>query len=446
MLQQLLNHIDRHSLCKTTDKILLAVSGGIDSMVMLDLFLKSGFSIAVAHCNFQLRGSESDGDETLVAEVCRQNGVAFYSKKFETQAYAAGQEISIQMAARDLRYEFFKNVQATHHYAVVATAHHFDDNIETFFVNLFRGTGLEGLCGIPVKNGDIIRPMLFTTREKIYQYAVDNNLTWREDSSNASTDYQRNFIRHEIMPLVRQVNPGFTDTFRNTLERLKSSCKLTAQALVQFKREAVEARADGYLILKNKLYQFAMPHVLLWELIKDQGFNLDQCRDMVATGQSGKVFYSSTHQLTIDRESLMVTSRVSNEQLYTLIAYGQYRAKSVDQQLELEELSIEKFKLAKDPAIAQLDHDKIRFPLVWRSWKEGDAFVPLGMDRHKKLSDFFIDKKLPLPDKKKITVIESNGEIVWVVGHRISEQFKVDDATRKVLVIRQSAGEKKSLV
>lgn len=437
VVEQFLNHIRRYALCKTTDKILLAVSGGVDSMVMFHLVKTAGFSVAVAHCNFQLRGAEADADEELVRQTCAQWEVPFFTKRFETASWAKERKVSIQMAARDLRYDYFRQLMETEHYDCVATAHHFNDVIESALMNLVRGTGIDGLVGILPKKDRIIRPLLFATRDMILDYAAREKIAWREDASNLSEDYQRNYVRHQVMPRLQELNPGFEETFRDTHERLLGA-RLFARAYISdIAAAATEVRDRKTCIDFRKIRQSAAPAVLLWEIIKDMGFNYDQCRQMVNDHQPGKVFLTPTHQLIVDRTEYIIERKHDSTFSTTAIERGQRTAGAEPFLLSLREEPAEGFKLVRDNTVAQLDADLMKFPLLWRKWQAGDYFVPLGMRQEKKLSDFLIDLKIPFNSKADITVLESAGEIVWVVGYRINDRYKVTPETRRVLVVEE---------
>lgn len=438
VVEQLLNHIRHYALCKTTDKILLAVSGGLDSMVMLHLLRTAGFSLAVAHCNFQLRGAEADADERLVEETCRQWSIPFFARRFDTQAYATTHGISIQMAARDLRYNWFEALAASENCDCIATAHHFDDVIESVFLNLVRGTGIDGFQGIQAKKGNVIRPMLFATRLMITTYAHAENIRWREDASNDSDDYRRNYLRHQIIPRLADLNPSFADRFRDTHARM-----LGARALMLAFVEGVRLRAvksqDHLMHMEiSEIRASPAPAVLLWELIKALGFSYDHCRQIVEDHQPGKIFQSPSHQLLVDRTQYIIGQRqVSEEFAARTLERGQQWVGAPPFLLSAAEVPVAEFRLVKNPSLAQLDLDRLQFPLVWRRWQAGDYFVPLGMQQEKKLSDFLIDLKVPFNSKADITVLESGKEIVWVVGLRISDRYKVVADTRRVLVIEQ---------
>ena len=433
MIQQLLNHIDRHTLCKTKDKILLTVSGGIDSMVMLDLFLKAGFSVGVVHCNFQLRGKDSDLDEEHVRKAAGQQ--PFFSGRFDTIDFAMQNNLSIQMAARELRYRFFDEVLIKERFDWIATAHQLNDSLETALMHFLKGTGIEGITGIPVRNERIIRPLLFATREMIVDYATANNIYWREDASNAANDYQRNYIRNTIVPLLQEVNPNLVETFRNTQERLKGAADMVSDLVRKILNTS--SGNEALILKKEHLLSSPAPAVLLWEIIKAHGFNYDQAKDVVGSHQPGKVFHSATHTLTVDRDSYLV--RPNESAVIPEIAIGRdfREVSNGDQKIGLRETTRAGYDIVQASSTAQLDSDKLQFPLKWRQWKPGDSFVPFGMNQTKKLSDFLIDQKVPLPDKARITVIESNGEIVWVVGFRIHDAYKITDKTKRILVIEQ---------
>jgi tRNA(Ile)-lysidine synthase len=444
VVEQLLNHINRYALCKTTDKILLAVSGGLDSMVMFHLLNKAGFSLAVAHCNFQLRGEASEADEALVRETCQTVGVPCFTKLFDTKRYGAVHGISVQMAARDLRYAFFRELCQEHGYHYVATAHHFNDSIETVLQNLVRGTGIDGITGISPKNQHIIRPLLFASRQMIHTYALENGITWREDSSNSGEEYQRNYIRHQLIPTLHQLNSNFEETFRATLERLQGAHEFNEKYIGSFHDNAVNITGGRTIIDMAKLQQLQFPAVMLWELLKDHGFNFDQCKQIVNLHQPGKLFFSPTHQLLVDRSHYIIEEKTPSSPTppsrFTALAIEK-SAGAVGEHphlLTIKEVEAAGYELSKESSVAQLDASQLRFPLVWRSWRAGDYFTPLGMRQEKKLSDFLIDLKVPFNSKADITVVESAGDIVWVVGYRISERYKVTADTERILVIEQA--------
>lgn len=437
MLKQFLNHIDQNNLFQATDKILLAVSGGLDSVVMFQLFRQAGFEIGVAHCNFQLRRGAADGDEAFVRELCFQQDIPFHPVRFDTEQFAAENGQSIQLAARELRYRFFKDILEQHAYHYVATAHHVNDSLETVLLNLVRGTGLDGLTGISVKRDNRIRPLLFASREEIESYALSNGLIWREDASNSSDDYSRNLLRNRVIPILKQLNPSLEKVFKETQERVRGASSLAQASIGRFKMQSVKHIGQQVLIRKEDLMASACPAVLLWEIIKEKGFNYNQCRQVTSIDHlSGKVYQSVTHELTVDRDNLILSERKDNDYAVLKIDEDLELADNGSVKLTFEILNRNDFALTKNAVIAQLDFDKLHFPLTWRPWKEGDHFVPIGMKKSKKLSDFLIDEKVPVPAKKHVTVLESAGTIVWIVGFRVSDKFKVTDLTQRVVVIK----------
>jgi tRNA(Ile)-lysidine synthase len=435
VVQQLLNHIQRYNLCKITDKILLTVSGGIDSMVMLHLFRQAGFQVGVAHCNFQLRGTDSQADEIFVKTTCLDQNIPFHVTQFDMAGYMSDNGMSVQMAARELRYRYFHEVAEQFGYAYIATAHHLNDSLETVLLNLTKGTGYEGMGGIPVKNGKIIRPLLFATREMIVEYARAQTIIWREDKSNNSDKYQRNFIRHQIVDRLKEINPSLEQTFRTTQERLQGADSLVKSFIDQFREEAGIRPASDFKINKKVLKNTPSPAVVLWEILKEYGFNFDQCREIITDHQSGKSFLSATHTLIVDREYFFVQRKVDTSSFYFNVDASDSQIVAELGSLHFERASTKTFLLNKKPEQAQLDFEKVKYPLCWRSWKEGDYFVPLGMKHTKKLSDFLIDIKMPLSEKKWVSVIESEGTIIWVVGLRIHDHFKVTEQTNEVLTV-----------
>lgn len=437
MKQTFLNEILQKQLCGSKDKILLAVSGGIDSMVMLHLFKESGFTIGVAHANFQLRGVASDEDEQFVKAICEKNAVPFFVKRFETEIFSKSNHVSIQMAARELRYGWFNALLAEQQYDLVATAHHLNDSIETVLLNLVRGTGMEGLEGIAQKNEKVIRPMLWATRHKIEQYARENKIQWREDQSNASDDYARNFIRHHVYPLLKELNPALEKTAAESSAKISGTVELMTWGAERWKEKFAHKKGDQVLLDKKGFAVLTHPEGVLWNLIKGFGFNVDQCRQVVAAldGQPGKFFSSSQFALVIDRDQLII-SKNQGELTETLIQMDQTGSSLGNLMMDIKRK--EKAEFTHDPSVGVLDGARLKFPLRWRKWRAGDFFYPLGMTQKKKISDFLIDEKISLADKGTTTVLESGGEIVWVVGMRLDDRYKVTDATQSTIICRLS--------
>lgn len=436
MFNHFIENIKGKKLFSAGQKILLAVSGGIDSMVMLYLFEKSGFDYGVVHCNFQLRGAESDEDEEFVRRQVLIHGIPAWFKKFETEEYAQLNGISIEMAARELRYAWFSEVRNEQGYDFVATAHHADDQIETFFLNLSRKTGIRGLTGIREKSGEIIRPLLFASRAEIEKFARENFIEYREDSTNSESVYQRNFIRNKILPAFESMNPAFRKNMTDSIENLKEAEAIYNNFCDTEKSKIVEKSNNTISINIKKLKQSEFPKTLLIEILSEYGFN------PIVTGgifrnldsESGLQFFSKTHRLVKDREKLFITENEEPvQQLYYI--------EKVDVELfEPKHLLIshhhtENFKIRKEPQFACVDAGKLEFPLLIRKWQEGDYFQPLGMTGFKKLSDFFIDEKIPVHQKENTWLLCSGEKIIWVMGMRIDNRFKIDKSTRSVFQI-----------
>ncbi len=438
MLHKLKKYIADNALFSKEDNLLLAVSGGIDSMVMAHLFRQAGYNIAIAHCNFSLRGKESDEDEQLVATFAEKHKLRFFSIRFNTPDYAAEKAISIQMAARELRYGWFERLCSEHGFKYLATAHNRDDNVETFLLNLTRGTGIKGLCGIKPKSGHTVRPLLFASREDIEQYAAAHSVAFREDASNASDDYARNRIRHNVVPQLRIINPSFDATMVDNMLRIEQAQELVQQSLHKLTTTACTKDGELYKVEINELLQAPSRSLLLFELLQPFGFGSTTISDIEQSlyAQSGKRFYSPSHVLVRDREYLLIQALPAQEQVEVEIVPEQRELLS-PVHLTFERIPITSLdSISKDPNIALLDGGKLSYPLALRKWKEGDSFVPFGMNGHKKLSDFLVDTKLSLLDKQQQYVLLSGSDIVWVVGRRIDNRYRISSKTQQVLVIR----------
>lgn len=440
MIQQFLRHIEKHSLIGPSDKVLLAVSGGLDSMVMLELFQQSPWKVAVAHCNFQLRGNDSVLDETLVSQRSAELGLPCYVKRFEPKKHAEEHGMSMQMAAREQRYAWFKELKDELGFTRIAIAHQLNDSFETLLMNLVRGTGVDGMEGIAVKNDNIIRPLLFASREQVHQFALSNHLAWREDSSNASDDYNRNLIRNQVVPLLRKLNPGLESSWESTQERLAGSKHFVKRYIEEFYRASIKQNVDGLTINRIDLLKEQYAHVLLWEIVKQYGFNYVQCCDVVQNDhQSGKMFNSDGYRLLIDRDKIEVTKQMALDFECQINAFEESQSNSgITLMFKLENAEI--YSMQKSPNIAELDYDTLVFPLVWRPWKKGDKVRPLGMKQYKKVSDFLVDEKISVTQKERVTVLESNGDIIWLVGMRIADAHKITNATKRILVIEATIG------
>ena len=435
MLDQFKTYINRCGIIADGDHLILALSGGIDSMVLADLFMKTKANFVVAHCNFHLRSEESDGDEKFVRDFAEKHGIQCFVKHFETEKYAEENGISIEMAARDLRYAWFEELRQQLGYDKTAVAHHADDQAETFFINLLRGAGLRGLKGMLPQNGVIIRPLLWASRGQIHQYAVENQILWREDHTNAENVYLRNKIRNQLLPAFDELHPEARQGLYKSLEHLASENELYRELLKE-KLSKIVAHDDGVQKAKvPELVEGPISFQLLFEWLRQYNFNTDQCRfiyEAMETGIGNK-YYSPTHQLVIGRNELQLSEikPVDDEEIQ--IEMGE---EEIVLPIHLRFSQFEKnadFNIDKSPEVAMLDADKIHFPLTLRHWRHGDRFHPLGMNGSKLLSDFFVDQKFTEVQKKNVFLLVSvENQILWVVGHRIDDRFKVTSETKSV--------------
>ncbi len=427
-----------------TSKVLLTVSGGVDSMVMFELFKRAGFDFAVAHCNFQLRGDESERDMEFVQKSCDDAGIVLYVKCFATASYAAQKGISIQMAARELRYDWFEKLRSDGDFDFIATAHHLDDQAETFFINLIRGTGIAGLHGIKPVNGKIIRPLMFATRHDIMQFASQNNIDFVEDTSNFSDKYLRNHLRHNIIPLFNALNQHFITNLARTIDNIaaienefKSYSKLIFNRMLKLEGNKIIIDISELTKIDNlKLY--------LAEFLSQYGFNDNSIKNIyesLTTDKSGLRFFSEEYRLLKNRNELIINplengnDDSSNE--FYLIDNDFNTELPVNLNFTLTEDTTE-FKSSS--AFAYFDFHKLNFPLVLRKWKKGDFFYPFGMKGKKLVSDYFTDNKFSLADKEETWLLCSGEDIVWIVGHRSDNRFKVDKNTKKTLIVELKNG------
>nr|AOE11324.1 tRNA(Ile)-lysidine synthetase [uncultured bacterium] len=432
MLTNFKNHISNTFPALKGKKILIACSGGLDSVVLSRLFKELNYDISLAHCNFSLRGKESDEDEKFVILLADKLSIPIFNKKFNTKAYKIKHKLSTQVAARQLRYQWFEEVCTEHSFDYLATAHHLDDDLETFLINLSRGTGLRGLIGIPLINDKIIRPFLNFPRADILQYAKEKNSSWREDSSNQTSDYLRNKLRIEVIPRLKEVDHNLLNGFHQTQKYLNESMALVNDYMALIKNLVVDETEDGFEIDVLKLQDLPNTNALLYELLAPFGFTAwDDISDLL-TAQSGKQIFSESHRILKNRKSLLLVenSFVHNEETYTI--------KESDTGIDTPiNLKIEQVDKTSDytPSIVYLDLQKLNFPLQLRKWREGDSFYPFGMKGKKKLSKFFKDEKLSLVAKEKTWVLTSGNHIVWIVGMRSDHRFKVENQTKKILKI-----------
>ncbi|PIQ48687.1 MAG: tRNA lysidine(34) synthetase TilS [Cytophagales bacterium CG12_big_fil_rev_8_21_14_0_65_40_12] len=438
MLNRFLQFIKKHALINNGEKLLLAVSGGLDSMVLLHLCKLAKFDVSVAHCNFQLRGEASETDADFVKRISLDLGCPYFEKSFETKSYARAQGVSTQMAARDLRYQWFNELLLEHQLNKLAVGHHLNDNFETVLLNLVRGTSIAGLRGMKPKAGHLIRPLLDFERDEIEHYAISEGILWREDSSNASEDYKRNFIRHQIMPRLSELNPGLLETFKRTTEKNLEVEGVFLDRMLMLS-SLLKTEGDSVEIAKEDLKQNNVGAFQLSELLKPFGFNFEQSKEVLEAieGISGKQFLSITHKLIIDRYALIISpvGQKPFEPLYITREQNSFELSGIEYKIQK---SSDVKSLERNAATAELDSAKLIFPLVVRGFQEGDYFFPLGMKGKKKLSDFMIDEKIPLNLKKDVRVMLSGQEIVWIIGHRIDDRFKVTTETQELIRIKKN--------
>ncbi|KQR69887.1 tRNA lysidine(34) synthetase TilS [Pedobacter sp. Leaf176] len=434
-INRLQNFIAQHRLFNAGNKILLAVSGGKDSVLMAYLFKAFRIDIGIAHCNFNLRVDEAQRDEYFVKMLANSLDVPFYVTHFDTKKYAAENKISTQMAARDLRYNWFEEIRSTAGYDYIALAQHQNDALETMLINLVRGTGISGLHGILPKRGRLIRPLLFLNREEINQLVDDNKFDFVEDSSNLSSDYVRNKLRLNVIPHLRDINPNLENTFNDNIKRFAEIETFLKLQVKQIAEEIVVEKADAAYISLSKIRSLNPQKLLLFELLKRYGFTESVIEEIINSldKQSGIKFFSTSHQATINREDLVISKLDFEIYSHKIIHLNDAVFDYNNYQFELafsEEVKFERIeqKIFVDKAVLQ-------FPLVLRTWQNGDKFMPLGMNGFKKLSDFFIDEKVPLHLKTSIPIlVNGNGEIIWITGMRQDNRYKLTNSTKKVAI------------
>ena len=444
-----------HHISTASHKLLLAVSGGVDSIVLTDLVVKSGFDFIIAHCNFQLRGDESERDETFVRSLQNKYGKEVLVNRFDTRQYASQNKISIQEAARELRYKWFEELinpkSEIRNPKFAATAHHANDNIETLLINFFRGTGISGLHGIPAKQGKIIRPLLFAKREEIISYAKENNLKWVEDTSNTSDKYTRNFFRLQIIPAIKEVFENIEENLLHNIERLKEAEILYHQAIQQHLKKLCEEKGNEVHIPILKLQKSEPLNTIIWEIIKSYNFHAAQVEEVkkLFNAENASYITSDLYRIIKNRNWLVIAPIQTGEAQNILIEEDDKKIKFENGILFLEKMSSGNlpagrpgWRLETSNNIATLDATQIKFPLFLRRWKQGDYFYPLGMPNitdgrrgKKKLAKFFIDQKLSKTEKEKVWVIEMNKKIIWVIGYRIDDRFKITPSTKEVFRI-----------
>lgn len=430
MLSQFKKHIDENFSFLKEKKLLIACSGGVDSVVLTHLIKNLNFEMALAHCNFSLRGKESDGDEMFVIGFANKLNIPVFAETFDTHKFADDHKISTQMAARTLRYTWFDEVLNNFKFDYLLTAHHLDDDLETFFINISRGTGLSGLTGIPKQNERFIRPLLNFSRDQIESYAKTNKLQWREDSTNQKADYLRNKLRLDVIPQFKETNDTLLKNFQKTQHNLNAAQNLIEDYMALIYKLVVSETSEAYKINITKLIELPHTDALLYELLKNFGFTEWTDVSNLLNAQTGKKVFSKTHLLLKNRDELVLTKITSDKINEQFLVSKEGISKPITLKLETTKYIDESGK-----NIIYVDADTLNFPLTIRKWKTGDSFQPFGMKGKKKLSKFFKDEKLSLNEKDKTWILLCDEKILWVIGYRMDDCFKVTETTSKILKI-----------
>lgn len=440
LLDRFIEFNKKENLFHPNDSLLLAVSGGVDSVVLCELCRQAGYKFVIAHCNFRLRNKESERDKEFVFTLAKNVGVEFLLKEFNTNEYASENRLSTQEAARILRYEWFNEI-ITHSIPQgprwILTAHHADDNIETMLMNFFRGTGIHGLRGMLPKQGRIIRPLLMIKKNQILEFANIHNLNWVEDSSNQSDKYSRNYFRYNVIPLIQTIYLEVEHNLLSNLHRFSEIELLYNQSVDLFKQKLIEKKGNEIHIPVLKLKKALVPVTIIHEIIKEYGFSVAQVHDVlkIMDSETGKYIESATHRIIKNRNWIIIAPGNSQQAENIIINESDSIIEFDKGKLVFERGQSSKLNIKTTQEIAQVDSAEICFPLLLRKSKTGDYFYPLGMRKKKKLSRFFIDQKLSKSDKENVWILEMNKKIVWIIGMRIDDRFKISQSSTSVLSI-----------
>ena len=435
MLHKIRTYIEKHKLLQPNENVIVGLSGGADSVALLYVLNKLDYACIAAHCNFRLRGDESDRDEVFARQIAASLSIPYYNRDFDTSGYAKEQRISIEMAARELRYEWFETLRLAHGAQAIAVGHHWDDNVETILMNLIRGTGIRGLSGIRPERDHIIRPLLETTRQEIIDWLHQNNIPYRVDSTNLSDEYTRNYIRLHLLPMLETLNPAVKEAITRTAGHLSDVETIYADYLAKERNRLMDKKQRIHIA---GLMQSVAPQTVLYELLKPFGFTRILSDEIFnsLTGKSGKIFYApaSNCQAVKDREFLLLAERQpKDETVYTIRAND-----SIEKPIRLTTQTATitpDFKLNTNKNIACFDFDRLTFPLTLRTWRKGDWFIPSGMKGRKKISDYFVDNKYDRNKKDQTWLLCSGSNIIWIVGERIDNRFNIDHSTKHLFII-----------
>ncbi|MFW5851662.1 MAG: tRNA lysidine(34) synthetase TilS [Bacteroidota bacterium] len=444
----LISHIQHiisdYSLCNPSeDTILVGVSGGVDSMVLCNILHSLGYTIAIAHCNFQLRNTESDADEEFVRAFAKKHSIPIFVHSENTQEYAEKKGVSIEMAAREIRYNWFNTLCDAESFTKIAIAHNANDTIETFFINLFRTTGIKGLTGIPITNQRIIRPLLHATREEIERYAQLNSIEYRIDSTNSQNTFVRNKIRNQLLPLCEEIVPQSYSSIQQTISYINKAEEIYRETIAKEIKKLTSVVNDTHVIDKELLRSHKHSETLLFEILHPYGFNPDIIQQLFYSLQSeqntGKLFSSNSYKAIIDRDFIFIEELINHDLFLTHISESDINTKKEIETpcgtFVFNTCTINNFSLNTASNHASFDKDNLRFPLTLRSWNHGDWFRPIGMKGKMKISDFLINEKIPVHTKQNILVLESDDKIIWVCGLRISEDAKITSNTQNILCV-----------